>query len=120
VLVRATADSVYTWQGCSAAGQLCFTFFWCFEPFSRILQFLSCVEFSQALALVVAAFNHDLCAARSSVVGRVLNFLQRDLPLFEEDDEDFELGGGGQTGGAGGEGEISCSFGVLCVVRLRV
>jgi hypothetical protein len=52
---------------------------------------------------------------------RVLNFLQRDLPLFEEDDEDFELGGGGQTGGAGGEaGAFLSVLWMSCVVRLRV
>jgi hypothetical protein len=86
----------------------------CFEPFSRILLCLSCVEFSQAVALVVADLNPDPCAARSNVVGRVLNFLQRDLPLFEEDDEDFELGGGGQTGAGGEAGAVFSSLCVLC------
>jgi hypothetical protein len=47
---------------------------------------------------------------------RVLNFLQRDLPLFEEDDEDFELGGGGQTGAGGEAGAV---VGVLSVYMAR-
>jgi hypothetical protein len=93
----------------------------CFEPFSSILLCLSCVEFSQPVALVVADLNANPRAADSPVVAhRVLNFLQRDLPLFEEDDEDFELGGGGQTG-AGGEAGVQLRvLWVSCVVRLRV
>jgi hypothetical protein len=58
---------------------------------------------------------------------RVLNFLQRDLPLFEEDDEDFELGGGGQTGAGGEAGmyslyiwrvHVQCVVAVMTLCRL--